>query len=189
MLLTDTTAALRLLVRSVLDDDERDLAGAPQSVMAAAGQGPAGVGLFLHRVEEQPRGVAGEPRSVRDTAGRVVAWQAPPRTFRLSYLVWAWSPDDGDGEYDLLSKLLDLFAAHECLPQWALSGCLETGRPNRLAAAQADAPHLGALWSAAGLGPRTAFEVTVTVDLVPAPRPATDRLVDVVDLRTSGRPR
>jgi Pvc16 N-terminal domain len=56
-------------------------------------------------------------------AGRVTARHLPPRFFKLSYLVTAWTQRPED-EHRLLSSLLACFLRHECLPEDLLTGPL-----------------------------------------------------------------
>jgi hypothetical protein len=61
--------------------------------------------------------------------GRVTARHLPPRSFKLSYLVTAWTQRPED-EHRLLSSLLACFIRHECLPSDLLGGALaELGLP------------------------------------------------------------
>jgi hypothetical protein len=55
--------------------------------------------------------------------GRISARHLPPRFFKLSYLVTAWTQRPED-EHRLLSSLLACFLRHECLPAETLSGAL-----------------------------------------------------------------
>jgi hypothetical protein len=55
--------------------------------------------------------------------GRVTARHLPPRFFKLSYLVTAWTQRPED-EHRLLSSLLGCFLRHDCLPEDTLSGPL-----------------------------------------------------------------
>ncbi|WP_148572922.1 DUF4255 domain-containing protein [Nocardioides caldifontis] len=55
--------------------------------------------------------------------GRVTARHLPPRYFKLSYLVTAWTQRPED-EHRLLSSLLACFLRHEALPEELLGGAL-----------------------------------------------------------------
>ena len=69
--------------------------------------------------------------STSTTHGRVTARHLPPRFFKLSYLVTAWTQRPED-EHRLLSSLLACFLRHEALPAELLTGPLaELGLPCR----------------------------------------------------------
>jgi hypothetical protein len=55
--------------------------------------------------------------------GRVVARRLPPRHFKLSYLITAWTQRPED-EHRLLGAVLGCFLRHDTLPEELLSGAL-----------------------------------------------------------------
>src|SRR5947209_10706813 len=60
---------------------------------------------------------------VRDNTGRVTDRRPPPRRFKFSYLVTAWTQRAED-EHRLLSSLLSCFLSHESMPADLLAGAL-----------------------------------------------------------------
>ncbi|MEV7418830.1 Pvc16 family protein [Streptomyces sp. NPDC089919] len=167
MILSDATESLRGLLQPLLPDGESVLAGSPAHWRSAVDRRPAGLVLFLHRIEEIPTGMGGDWHDVRDAAGRVVARGGPARRFRLSYLLWAWSAADPQAETRLLSDALGLLAGHQTLPASCLAGSLAEGSPTRLAIAPEGGSVPEGVWSAAGLAPRTTVQVVLTADLLP----------------------
>ncbi|MFI8106612.1 Pvc16 family protein [Streptomyces sp. NPDC086023] len=168
MILSDATTSLRRLLQSLLPDGEPVFSGSPDHWRTTAATRPAGLGLFLHRIEEVPTGMGGDWYDVRDGGGRVVARGGPARRFRLSYLLWAWSADDPQEEERLLSDALCLLAGHQTLPAACLAGSLADGPPARLALAPEGQAGPGGVWGATGLGTRTTLPVVLTADLLPA---------------------
>lgn len=115
--------ALRKLV-------ERELVGsgveisfeAPTSDWAARRSSPT-VDLYLYDIREDRdrRNMALEP--VRDDTGMIVGRRRPPRMFKLSYLVTAWTQRPED-EHRLLSTILACAVRYDALPRDILSGSL-----------------------------------------------------------------
>jgi hypothetical protein len=120
----DVDESLRALVRrDALNGSDVDLAlDAPTKDWAARRNRPT-VDLYLYDIREdlERRQVAWEP--VRDENGRVTERRPPPRRFRLSYIVTAWTQRPED-EHRLLSALLSCFLRHEVVPRDLLSGSL-----------------------------------------------------------------
>src|SRR6266852_416697 len=81
------------------------------------------VDLYLYDIREDlaRREVIWEP--VRDKTGRVTDRRPPPRRFKFSYLVTAWTQRAED-EHRLLSTLLSCFLSNEMLPPELLAGAL-----------------------------------------------------------------
>jgi uncharacterized protein DUF4255 len=87
------------------------------------------INVYLYDIREdmrrRERGVINE----FDDSGRVVSRKLPPRYFKLSYLMTAWTQRPED-EHRLLSGLLSCFLVHDALPRDVLTGpLLETGMP------------------------------------------------------------
>ncbi|WP_111765068.1 DUF4255 domain-containing protein [Nakamurella deserti] len=86
------------------------------------------VDVYLYDIREdlrrRERGLVNEYRD-----GQVAARRLPPRWFKLSYLVTAWTQRPED-EHRLLSTLLACFLRHEALPAEFVTGPLgELGLP------------------------------------------------------------
>ena len=121
--------ALRRLVRDeALQDTDVEVAfDAPTKDWAARRNAPT-VNVYLYDVREdlrrRQRGLMNEY-----TDGVVSARHLPPRHYKLSYLVTAWTQRPED-EHRLLSSLLFGFLRYEAMPPDMLSGSLaEIGLP------------------------------------------------------------
>lgn len=80
--------------------------------------------IYLYDVREAlPRRHVGR-QDVLDAEGRVVERKPPPRWFKLSYLVTAWTQRPED-EHRLLSAVLQAFMKHEHIPDDMLVGSLK----------------------------------------------------------------
>jgi hypothetical protein len=108
--------SLRALVkREALNGSKAEVTfEAPTRDWAARRNAPT-VDLYLYDIREdvERRQVAFE--EVRDPAGTVTERRRPPRRFKLSYLVTAWTQRPED-EHRLLSSLLACFVSHQVVP-------------------------------------------------------------------------
>ncbi len=160
--------ALRKLV-------ERELAGsgveisfeAPTSDWAARRSSPT-VDLYLYDIREdrERRNVALEP--VRDKTGVIVGRRRPPRMFKLSYLVTAWTQRPED-EHRLLSTILACAVRYDALPRDILSGTLleqPLNMPVTVALPPPEDRALSDVWTALGgdLKPSLDLVITAPVD-------------------------
>ncbi len=134
----------------------------------AARSGSPTINVFLYDIREDlgRRDVA--PREIRNDAGRVVDRQAPPRRFKLSYLLTAWTQRPED-EHRLLSVLLARFLTFDAIPQQYLTGSLaELNIPVVLTLALPAGPErsLSDIWSALGgeLKPSLDLNVIAPID-------------------------
>jgi hypothetical protein len=120
----DVDESLRVLVRrDALNGADVDIAfDAPTREWASRRNSPT-VDLYLYDIREdlQRRTVAWDP--VREPDGKVNWRKPPPRQYKLSYLVTAWTQRPED-EHRLLSAVLYCFLRHERLPQDVLSGTM-----------------------------------------------------------------
>ncbi len=120
----DVDESLRALVRrDALNGSPVEIAfDAPTKEWVARRNAPT-VDLYLYDIREDlaRREVMWE--NVRDATGRVVERRPPPRRFRLSYLVTAWTQRPED-EHRLLSALLSCFIRHEAMPRDVIAGPL-----------------------------------------------------------------
>jgi hypothetical protein len=97
--------------------------------------------------------------------GRVAARHLPPRYFKLSYLVTAWTQRPED-EHRLLSSLLTCFIRHEALPSDTLAGpILELGLPVPLTIAlpPPEDRSFADVWSALGGELKPSLDIVVSV--------------------------
>jgi hypothetical protein len=120
----DLDESLRALVkRDALNGADVEVAfDAPTKDWAARRNTPT-VDIYLYDIREDlpRREVMWEP--VHDKSGRMTARRPPPRRFKFSYLVTAWTQRPED-EHRLLSTLLSCFMRNETIPKEVLAGVL-----------------------------------------------------------------
>jgi hypothetical protein len=163
--------ALRKLV-------ERELAGsgveisfeAPTSDWAARRSAPT-VDLYLYDIREDRdrRNMALEP--IRNAEGVITGRRRPPRFFKLSYLVTAWTQRPED-EHRLLSTILSCAIRYDALPRDILSGSLleqPLNVPCTVALPPPEDRALSDVWTALGgeLKPSLDLVITAPVDSSP----------------------
>lgn len=123
-MIQDLDESLRALVRrEALNGSDVEISfDAPTKDWSARRNTPT-VDLYLYDIREDlvRREVVWEP--VRDKTGRVTDRRPPPRRFKLSYLVTAWTQRAED-EHRLLSGLLSCFLSNEFMPPDLLAGSL-----------------------------------------------------------------
>ena len=94
---------------------------APTKDWVARRNGPA-VDLYLYDIREDLQRRVPIWEDVRDTDGTVKARGMPPRRFKLSYLVTAWTQRPED-EHRLLSALLSAFIRKNSIPSGISTSC------------------------------------------------------------------
>src|SRR5437762_9159109 len=123
-MIQDVDETLRGLVRDeALDGDQVEIAfDAPTQEWVARRNAPS-VDLYLYDIREDlmRREVQWEPH--RTETGLVDHWRPPPRRYKLSYMVTAWTQRPED-EHRILSGLLSTFLRHEELAANQLAGDL-----------------------------------------------------------------
>jgi len=166
----DVDESLRALVRrDALPANGVEVAfDAPTREWVARRNAPV-VDLYLYDIREDPTRRQTSWEEKRDANGRVVDRRLPPRRFRLSYLVTAWTARPED-EHRLLSALLACFVRHEYLPPELLSGQLEDQELPVLLTVALPPPEdrsIADVWSALGgeLKPSLDLVVTAPVDI------------------------
>jgi hypothetical protein len=180
-MIQDVDESLRALVkRDALNGSKADVAfDAPTKEWSSRRNTPT-VDLYLYDIREDLEqrevmweDIRGDPRDTRLVTER----RPPPRRFKLSYLVTAWTQRPED-EHRLLSSLLMCFLRHPTMPAEALSGALAEGRqPVTLNIAQPPPQDrsISDVWSALGgelkpsldLVVNAPFEVKVAVPAGP----------------------
>ena len=124
VMIQDLDESLRALVRrDALNGSGVDVSfEAPTKDWSARRNTPT-VDLYLYDIREDlvRREVMWEPE--RGADGRVTGRRPPPRRFKFSYLVTAWTQRPED-EHRLLSSLLSCFLANEFVPPDLLAGAL-----------------------------------------------------------------
>jgi hypothetical protein len=123
-MIQEVDESLRALVkREALNGSKAEIAfDAPTREWASRRNAPA-VDLYLYDIREDLERREVMLENVRGTDGFVVSRQPPPRRFKLSYLVTAWTQRPED-EHRLLSSLLACFLAHQEIPEDLLVGSL-----------------------------------------------------------------
>ncbi len=183
-MIADVDDALRAMLRERISDQQVQIAfDAPTKDWAARRSAPT-VDLYLYDIREDlARRLAGLPTP--RVGGRPDERQLPPRLFRLSYLVTAWTARPED-EHRLLSSVLRCFLATDLIPAQRLGGELAgIDMPLQLTIAVPPAQDrsVSDIWSALGGELKPSLDVVVTAPVpfgIPEPIPA---LVQQRDLR------
>jgi hypothetical protein len=164
----DVDESLRALVsRDALNGSGVDIAfDAPTKDWVARRNAPI-VNLYLYDIREDLSRRDTAWIDVRDADGRVTERHLPPRRYRLSYLVTAWTTRPED-EHRLLSGLLSGFLRHEYFPPELLQGTLEGEETPVLvtvALPPADERKIADTWSALGGELKPSLDVVVTAPM------------------------
>ncbi|HEY0493960.1 MAG TPA: DUF4255 domain-containing protein [Candidatus Dormibacteraeota bacterium] len=116
--------SLRALVkRDALNGSKADVAfDAPNKEWSSRRNTPT-VDLYLYDIREDVEQREVMWQDVRNQDGMIVERRPPPRRFKLSYLVTAWTQRPED-EHRLLSGLLTCFLRNQVMPGDVLSGSL-----------------------------------------------------------------
>jgi hypothetical protein len=141
---------------------------APTRDWAARRNAPT-IDAYLYDIREDVKRRERGGMAVRDEQGVVLKRRQPPRWFRLSYLVTAWTKQPQD-EHRMLSAVLATLLPREVLPPGELTGALaELGLtvPITVAGLQSDARSFAEIWSALGGELKPSLDLVVT-----APFPA-----------------
>jgi hypothetical protein len=178
--------SLRALVRrEALEGDAVEVVfDAPTRDWGARRTTPT-VDIYLYDVREDLRRRENGYVDVRED-GRVTGRARPPRQFKLSYLVTAWTQRAED-EHHLLSALLDCFVLHDHLPPELLVSPLdelEEPVPLTIALPPPQDRSLSDVWSALGGELKPSLDLVVVIPWIPAAEPVTappvlDRRFDV----------
>lgn len=130
------------------------------------------INIYLYDIREdlrrRERGMLneyGDPGS--DDATRVIARHLPPRHFKLSYLITAWTQRPED-EHRLLSELLRCFLRYDALPPELVTGELaEIGLPIPITVAlpPPEDRAFADVWSALGGELRPSIDVVVSAPI------------------------
>lgn len=157
----------RLTKREALAAFDADVTfDAPTRDWATRRTGPL-IDLYLYDIREdlERRRMAQVER--RDDDGRVRERVRPPRMFRLSYLVSAWTQRPED-EHRLLSDVLGCFLRHETMPANDLAGSLVGAPASVLLFVAQPQPDRSSpdLWSALGGELKPALDLVVVAPYV-----------------------
>ncbi|GHE42449.1 DUF4255 domain-containing protein [Streptomyces capitiformicae] len=141
---------------------------APTRDWAARRNAPT-VNTYLYDIREDVSRRQRGQQPVRDERDIVVRRRQPPRWFRLSYLVTAWTKAPQD-EHRLLSAVLATLLPRELLPPDELPGALGSlglSVPVSVAGLHSESRSLAEIWSALGGELKPSLDLVVT-----APFPA-----------------
>ncbi len=129
-MIQDVDAALRLLVsrEAIEGADVQVVFDAPTKDWAGRRNAPT-IDLYLYDIREDLRRRSRGLLNEYDDAATLQARTVPPRYFKLSYLITAWTQRPED-EHRLLTALLYCFLRHDAIPADLLVGSLaELGLP------------------------------------------------------------
>lgn len=143
---------------------------APTREWAAKVNAPM-VNLYLYDIREDMRRRERGLHNEYDERGTVVARRRPPRYFKLSYLITAWTKRPED-EHRLLSSLLACLLAYEALPPERLAGTLaEIGAavPVSIALPPPEDRSFADVWSALGGELKPSLDLVVSVPVTASP--------------------
>jgi hypothetical protein len=167
-----------LVKREVLDGSGAEVVfDAPTKDWASRRNTPT-VDIYLYDIREDlNRRQVGSLRT-RNDEGVVVAMTEPPRFFRLSYLVTAWTQRPED-EHRLLSAMLYAFLRHKVMPDEYRTGTLvDSSSPILIEVAKppGESRQISEVWSALGGELKPSIDLVVTaavgsepVTAIPAP--------------------
>lgn len=163
--------ALRELVRTEVGGPDVDVVfDAPTRDWAARRNQPT-VNLYLYDIREDLRRRSRGRRNVYDGTGLVVARTLPPRWFKLSYLISAWTQRPED-EHRLLSGLLRCLLRYDALAAEGLGPELSgVGLPVPLTVAlpPPEDRAFADVWTALGGELKPSLDLVVSVPVVSAP--------------------
>ncbi|QGN34966.1 DUF4255 domain-containing protein [Microlunatus sp. Gsoil 973] len=166
----EVDAAMRALVeqRAIANDEVEVVFDAPTREWSGRRNSPT-IDIYLYDIREdmrrRERGLLneyGDPDS--SEASRVIARHLPPRHFKLSYLITAWTQRPED-EHRLLSELLSCFLRYDALPQELLGGelaALQLPVPVTVALPPPEDRAFADVWSALGGELRPSIDVVVS---------------------------
>ena len=149
----DVDESIRALIRrEVGDHGEVDVVfEAPTKEWAARRNTPT-IDVYLYDVREDMRRRQAGIVDLHNDQGHTAARRQPPRFFKLSYLLTAWTQRPED-EHRLLSSLLNCFVRNDALPVDVQVGALaenDLALPLTLAMPPPEDRALSDVWSALG---------------------------------------
>lgn len=160
----EVDAAIKALTRrDAFDGDDVEVAfEVPTKEWAAKRNAPT-LNMYLYDIREDLARRRVEPELVRDDDGRINGRRRPPRRFRLSYLVTAWTQRPED-EHRLLSGVLHAFLPHDEIPRDLLEGSLAEQPAAVLLTVGIPPPQdrsIGEIWTAIGGELKPSLDVVV----------------------------
>jgi hypothetical protein len=127
--INEVDAALKslLLTAAGAPEDLRVVFEAPTVEWVAALDGTPTIDLCLYDLREDLKQREVSQTARRNERNRIIGWRPPPRVYRLSYIVSAWSADAAESR-ELLDWVRRCFAGMDTLPKKVLTGTLAAGR-------------------------------------------------------------
>jgi hypothetical protein len=168
--------ALRNLIRreALNGADVEVTFDAPNKDWAARRNSPT-VNVYLYDIREDLARREVEYEEIRDKTGRVVERRPPPRRFKLSYLITAWTQRPED-EHRLLGAVLGCFLRRDAMPKDTLVGAL-ADQPLAIITHVGQPPpqdrNLSDVWSALGGELKPSLDLVINAPFDPR------RMVDV----------
>lgn len=162
-------AGIRALIRrdAINGGDVEVAFEAPTREWAAKRSAPT-VDVYLFDIREDVVRRRIEPVPIRDDDGTIVGRRRPPRRYKLSYLITAWTQRAED-EHRLLSAVLDAFLPHEELPRDMREGSLaDEAQPIYLTIGLPPPAErsIGEIWSAMGGELKPSLELVCSAPFV-----------------------
>jgi hypothetical protein len=164
----DVDESLRALVkRDALNGTKVEVVfEAPTKDWVAKRNAPT-IDMYLYDIREDTTRRETAWIDIRDENGIVKERRLPPRRYRLSYLVTAWTnrPED---EHRLLSVMLSCFVRHEFMPPELLTGVLEDSTLPVIINVALPVPadrNIADVWSAMGGELKPSLDLIVTAPL------------------------
>jgi hypothetical protein len=172
----DVDQALRALIRrdAVAEADVDVVFDAPTKDWAGRRNAPT-VDVYLYDIREDMRRRERGQVNEYDGNGRVIGRHLPPRHFKLSYLVTAWTQRPED-EHRLLSSLLACFLLHDAIPADLLGpSIVDLGLPVPLSVGlpPPEDRAFADVWSALGGELKPSLDVVVTTPVPTGQQPFT----------------
>ncbi|MDP9950779.1 hypothetical protein J2S51_003533 [Streptomyces sp. DSM 41269] len=143
---------------------------APTREWAAKVNAPM-VNLYLYDIREDMRRRERGLHNEYDERGAIVARRRPPRYFKLSYLITAWTKRPED-EHRLLSSLLACLLRYEALPPERLAGTLAAvgaAVPMSIALPPPEDRSFADVWSALGGELKPSLDLVISVPVTASP--------------------
>lgn len=168
-MINEVDAGIRALIRrDAVNGGEVEVAfDAPTTEWASKRSAPT-VDVYLFDIREDVNRRLVELEPVRDEDGAVIGRRRPPRRYRLSYLITAWTQRPED-EHRLLSSVLHAFLPHEELPKDVLEGAL-ADEPQPIYLTIGHPPpaerSIGEIWSAMGGELKPSLELVLSAPFV-----------------------
>jgi hypothetical protein len=187
----EVDAALRSLVEDEATEgaDVQVVFDAPTKDWAARRTAPT-IDLYLYDIREDLRRRSRGLLNEYDTAEVLQARTVPPRHFKLSYLVTAWTQRPED-EHRLLAALLRCFLRYDAIPAQLLSGSLaelELPVPMTIALPPPEDRAFADVWSALGGELKPSLDVVVSAPAETGQRyPVAPLITAPMRLAASGR--